>query len=445
MNDRIIDILIEIRDRYGDMILYNQQKTKNLLNDLAPGLKKERIHICQFLDLNGYFQLKYAGHSYPIIRARLVQSYSSTYGVNESVANWVLDVFSEILGFSDFKNLDKIIVQDEELEPIKIPEKPETPEKLEIPKVPKAADLVELIPKPKKVLPPPPPPPPKKKAFDLKKRISADMHSVAILPNGHVVAVGPNDDGQCNVGKWRNIQAVSAGPFFTVGLQEDGRVVATGRNDHGQCNVSMWRHIVAISAGARHTLGLRSDGTMVATGQNRNGECNVENWRNVIHISAGYLCSFAIKKDHKVLAKGNIKGAKLSVEHLSNVADILNPYPYRAIALKRDGSLLTVSKNEEADALQKSLSKWKGVKQVSAGPDYFAGLFKDGTVRILAYYWISSGIECNPDDWMDIAAIAAGRFHLIGVRNDGTMVATMMHPRKAMNKGQCRVRDWRLI
>ena len=471
MDKRIANTLNEIRDQYGDMVFYNHQKTKNLMHDLAPGLHRERIHIGQFLELNGYFQLKYAGHSFPIIRARLVQNYASTYAVNEKVAEWVLDVFSEVLGYSDFKNMDKMIISEAtELLPLFEEDTPinEMPprfsptnkvkpdghmsgdcplsggERHKIPRSPskttdsRSRGLMEemdgvspgLIGKAGFSL------------ADLKKRISADMHSVCVLPDGKVIAVGPNEEGQCNVGNWRDIVAISAGPFFTVGLQKNGRVVACGRNEYGQCNVASWRNIVAISAGARHTVGLKADGTLVAVGQNRNGECNIENWSNIIHIHAGYLCTFGIKKDHKVLVKGNLKGSNLSVGHLSNVVDIANPYPYRSLALKLNGKLMQIG---QEDTLQKSIDKWRNIKQISAGPDYFAGLFKNGTVRVLAYYWKSTGIECSPHDWQDIIAIAAGRFHLMGVKKDGSVVSAMMHPSIEMDKGQCRVQSWRLI
>ena len=472
MNDRIIDILIEIRDRYGDMIFYNHQKTKNLIHDLAPGMQKERIHICQFLELNGYFQLKYAGHAFYITRTRLIQSYIATYAVNESVAQWVVDVFSEVLGYSDFNNMDAMIHK-EETEKAKAEditeEKKEESNNTEVSDI-IAEDIVEKKPSPQinkapiKAKASNKPPSQKigvkgtsplagfgaePQGLDLKKRIAADMHSLAVMPDGTVRAAGPNDYGQCDVDEWKDICAVAAGPGFSVGLKNDGRVVIAGRKNYGHGNVIWWRDIVAISAGARHIVGLRADGLVMAAGQNRNGECNVRSWRNIIGVSAGYMCTFGIKKDYKVLIKGNVKGAKLDVGGLSGIQDIVNPYPYRALALKRDGRLLAVRQSgqsdEAADMLQKSVNKWRDVKQVSAGPDYFAGLFGDGTVRVLAYYWVSSGIECNPDDWSDMLAIAAGRFHLIGVRKDGHMTAVMMHPSKAMNKGQCKVRDWRLL
>jgi len=58
-----------------------------------------------------------------------------------------------------------------------------------------------------------------------------------------VVAVGDNEDGQCNTGSWKDIVAIAARSNRTVGLKADGTVVAVGNNDRGQCNTGSWRDI----------------------------------------------------------------------------------------------------------------------------------------------------------------------------------------------------------
>ena len=55
------------------------------------------------------------------------------------------------------------------------------------------------------------------------------------------MVVGSNDKGQCDVSKWKDIVAVSAGGEYTVGLKSDGTVVAAGKNDRGQCDVAGWK------------------------------------------------------------------------------------------------------------------------------------------------------------------------------------------------------------
>src|SRR5690348_18009847 len=58
---------------------------------------------------------------------------------------------------------------------------------------------------------------------------------------------------------WRDVVAVAAGSYHTVGVTAAGRVVAVGSTAFGQCDVAGWRKIVAVAAGSTHTLGLRAD------------------------------------------------------------------------------------------------------------------------------------------------------------------------------------------
>ena len=122
-------------------------------------------------------------------------------------------------------------------------------------------------------------------------------HTVGLKSDGTLVAVGYNWFGRCNVANWKDIIAVSAGDQHTVGLKSDGTVVAVGNNDYeqyygqyyvqsyglyyGQCDVGNWTDIIAVSAGDGHTVGLKSDGTVVAVGYNKYGLSNVGNWTNI--------------------------------------------------------------------------------------------------------------------------------------------------------------------
>ena len=85
----------------------------------------------------------------------------------------------------------------------------------------------------------------------------------------------------CDVSGWRDIVAVAAGCYHTVGLRADGTVVAVGDNRAGQCDLSGWRDIVAVAAGDHHTVGLKADGTVVAVGYNEDGRCDVSGWANI--------------------------------------------------------------------------------------------------------------------------------------------------------------------
>lgn len=63
-----------------------------------------------------------------------------------------------------------------------------------------------------------------------------------------------------------------------MGLKADGTVIASGRSEAGQCDVGHWGDIVAITAGAAHTVGLRADGGVVATGSDSHGQLEVGTW-----------------------------------------------------------------------------------------------------------------------------------------------------------------------
>ena len=72
---------------------------------------------------------------------------------------------------------------------------------------------------------------------------TGEAHTAALKTDGTVIAVGDNDDGQCDVSGWADIVAISAGSYYTVGLKADGTVVATGDNADGQCDVLGWTDI----------------------------------------------------------------------------------------------------------------------------------------------------------------------------------------------------------
>ena len=75
---------------------------------------------------------------------------------------------------------------------------------------------------------------------------------------------------------------IAAGVRQTVGLRSDGTVIAIGGNDDGQCDVEDWTDIVAVYAGGYHTLGLCSDGSVVATGKNDDRQCEVNDWTDIL-------------------------------------------------------------------------------------------------------------------------------------------------------------------
>jgi len=445
-----------MRDTYGENVFYNSRRAKNILNDLCPHMHSERIQAKNFIEMNGYFILKHAGSAYPIVRDKLIEAYKGTYHVDGPAAGWIVDVFSALLGYifldseGTKQNLHESDLHMQALNIMSGYRKQSEGYGARVISKPNTGGIhtsgrsslwaVKKTNEPKPVkfeeLKPYTPPEPVKINYIL-RHIAADYHTVAVKEDGTVIATGYNNAGQCNVWHWFDVVSVAAGSGFTVALRKNGTVVATGQNEFGQCNVGRWQDIVAISTGARHTLGLCADGTVLATGENRYGECNVSGWRNIIAVFGGNQCTYGIKKDKRVLARGYNKNMDYDTSLLTDVIRIADANPYGALALRSNGTVVKARQLMKGD-----FSRIHSLTELIATPDCFIGLLKNGTVRILAYYWESSGVECAPNEWTDVCEIASGRYHIIGLRRDGTVLADMLHTNKSLNRGQCNVGLW---
>jgi len=217
---------------------------------------------------------------------------------------------------------------------------------------------------------------------------AGDGYTVGLKSDGTVVAVGQNDDGQCNVDGWTDITQVAAGLSHTVGLKSDGTVIAVGQNNDGQCDVDGWTDITRVAAGGWHTVGLKSDGTVVAVGQNYEGQCNVGGWTDITRVAAG---------------------------------------TWHTVGLKSDGTVVATAYN---------VSGWTDVTLVTAGSYHTVGLKSDGTVVAVG---ANDYGQCDVGGWTNIVQVAAGTWHTVGLKSDDTVVAV-----GANDYGQCDVGGWNL-
>ena len=252
-------------------------------------------------------------------------------------------------------------------------------------------------------------------------------HTVGLKSDGTVVAVGKNEDGQCEVSQWKNIVAVSAGWRHTIGLKSDGTVVAVGYNEDGQCEVSQWTDIVAVSARGSRTVGLKSDGTVVAVGDSTFGQCDVSQWKDIVAVSAGGSHTVGLKSDGTVVAVGI---GQCNVSQWKDIVAV-SAGSFHTVGLKSDGTVVSVGDSEYG---QCDVSQWKDIVAVSAGWRHTIGLKSDGTVVAVGY---NEDGQCEVSQWTDIVAVSAGDYHTVGLKSDGTVVSV------GWNKnGQCDVSGW---
>ena len=91
------------------------------------------------------------------------------------------------------------------------------------------------------------------------------------------------------------------------------------------------------------------------------------------------------------------------------------------------------------------MSGWKDIVAVAVGDDCTLGLKKDGTVVATGS---NSFGQCNVSDWQDITAISAHYRYSVGLKKDGTVVATKISNTsdsltKSNDYGQCEVYESR--
>ena len=251
-------------------------------------------------------------------------------------------------------------------------------------------------------------------------------HTVGVKDNGTVVAVGWNDEGQCDVGGWTGINQTAAGLHHTVGLKSDGTVVAVGLNDEGQCNVGNWTGIIQVAAGAQHTVGLKTDGTVVAVGDNYYGECDVGGWTDIVQVAAGMgWHTVGLEDDGTVVAVGWNDDGQCNVGSWTDIVQVSANYNH-TVGLKSDGTVVAVGDNSEG---QCNVGTWTGITRVAAGSFHTVGLEDDGTVVAVGN---NGAGQCDVGGWTGIVQVAAGTYHTVGLKSGGTVVAVGLN-----DEGQC--------
>jgi len=268
--------------------------------------------------------------------------------------------------------------------------------------------------------------------------ITSGSSIFGIQADNTVVALGNNDEGQCNVSNWADIVTISVDYGLTVGLKANGKVVAVGRNDYGQCNVSKWRNIIAIAAGSFHTAGLKSDGTVVIT--ERKSEYSYDNdmpnWHDITAIASGSGDVVGLKSDGTVVEFLTTTTGRWE-SNLTSWKNIVAIFVEGnlTVGLHANGTVVATTCGSNKHDL--NLSGWRNIVDISIGCGYIVGLTHDGKV-------VATGDnlhgECNVSDWKDIVAISTGGGYTVGLKVDGTVVAT-----GANKYHECDVSNWKDI
>ena len=277
-------------------------------------------------------------------------------------------------------------------------------------------------------------------------------HALGLASDGTVWAWGHNRSGQLGDGTktdqpvpvrvkgLRGVRAIGAGDAFSVALEADGRVLAWGNNQSGQLGdgnapidhaspapvqgLGKNSGVTALAVGKSQALVLKADGSVWAWGNGTSGQLgDGQNSKRsapaqviglgpgsgVIAIAAGGSHSIAVKGDGTVLAWGNNKSGQLG-----------------------DGTRPT---DHNRPVQVKGLGTGSGVVAVAAGDSFGLALKRDGTVLTWGKNKVGElGDGTTTDKSAPVAvtrlgpgsgvtAIAAGAFHALALKTDGTLLA----------------------
>ena len=184
-------------------------------------------------------------------------------------------------------------------------------------------------------------------------------------------------DLDAELSTWRDVVAISDG----MGLKLDGTVVQSSlaaRTYVPFSDPERWTDLVAIDG----NCGLRADGTVLEAG----GIFRTYNqWTDVKAIACGNGCLIALRDDGTLYAEDFDEAMETDktglVQGIDHVVSLSTGEPTRHWAVvSEDGSVFTWGDNE-----------WG---------------------------------QCNTQDWTDIIAVAVGTYHTVGLKRDGTLVAT---------------------
>ena len=155
------------------------------------------------------------------------------------------------------------------------------------------------------------------------------------------------------------------------------------------------------------------------------------------------ITAFEALGDYKDSAT-RITEAEISIKERDNARDYAAAEAMLASGDIARAALSFGALGDYQDAQARCMKLWDQVAQrntISAGDCHTVGLRTDGTVVATEYKYIRDTDQyqgqCDVSSWTDIVAIAAGAYHTVGLRADGTVVAVGKN-----YGGQCDVSSW---
>ena len=223
-----------------------------------------------------------------------------------------------------------------------------------------------------------------------------------LLPSGKVLpfAYGNVKD---EIANWTEVKHLCfCDGYVPVALTENGRVLSVSTSEH--VDTSEWMDVVKLLANCSLTVGLRSDGTVLATGGEYWSEPfadKLSGWTDIVDIAVN-------DNTWSVFNDGGTENAFI-------------------IGLKSDRTVVVAGDTSKAfiRKMQKKVSGWRDIVQISVGKNHVLGLKADGTVvaagdNSFGQCDIGKSSFSMDEDFIEITQCGDTFF---AVRKDGTVAA----------------------
>ncbi len=211
------------------------------------------------------------------------------------------------------------------------------------------------------------------------------------------------------------------------------------RGDLLELSSSIFTDIVAISAEGCTLLCLRKDGRVIAAGGDYFHELDVLDWTGATEIASGNLISAAICPSGVVTTSLDPRFFS-AVPDWTGVVRLVGGYS-GAAGSRSDGTvalcLLTDWPDEEG-MLRQMEAELRGATDLAVGSGFVVGLWEDGRAAVAG--GIPDSMREAVSTWQDVVQIAAGVYHAVGLKTDGTVVV-VLRP-EALYESQCGVEEW---
>ncbi len=275
------------------------------------------------------------------------------------------------------------------------------------------------------------------------------------------------------VPKWKDIVEIATSLYRVVGLKVDGTVVSHSiGGDYIQSDVSGWKNVAAIAALDECTIGLKEDGSILFSGEMNNDLRWALDDVQKPSLTRASTPEFPVFwTDDLVMGihtDGSLKVARLLEDSeesydFSNWTDIVDIYDdsYFLFGLKKDGTVVSVIKESVLEGstsedfyydLYEEVTSWTNVVDLyydTWDTKILIGVHDDGTVSVVENYFrndYDTEVE-EISKWTDIVEVSFGAGYILGVRSDGTVVATgfVNDGKNANNPELYQINSWKDI